>query len=1292
MSLSPILLGLTNTVVFRVDNTGGQTLTGLNVTKSGANADDFTLVQPSLTDLSANQYDFFTVQYQLKTPGPHTVTLHVASNDPDENPFDLTLQVTGVDYLLKVDAPDGSPIAYGTLMDYGTVVPGASKSLTLTLRNTGTLDLFAVGASVWGTSEQSFLITRQPADRLAPGESTTMTCTFTPVSHNMHTAELRISNSHAGFRLPLKGLGQGPEIKLWRQPVVTEYIHNSYDYYGLLHMGATSATKSILVKNVGTAPLTDLSASVKGACPEDYVILNPLPSVLDRGQSAILEIRFKPTAIGVRSAYLDILSNDLEEGDFHINMGGEGAIPEIHVEELDGTEIPSGTLHDFGTWEITKINYVEHYIRIKNLGLGTLAISHVGPEGGDAGEFGDTLAPPQYMLPVRIAQGAAAVVLLRYLASTPGVKNSKFIIRSMDLDEPVYEIPLKATGTRAELTLEHPAGTPVSLATGRTLAPVAIGGSGDFPLILKNSGTAPLTPTVTLTGTNASLFTLLSAPTGPVAPGDSVTVILRYAPQSLVPQVATLRVNGNFSKIYAQNTIDIPLTATGALSTIAFSAPVYRVRHGDSVALVTLTRSPAQTPSLVRLDTTEGAPSTVPPFLSAVAGTDYTPLSGQSSMIGFAAGEAQKTVQIPLLAPAARASSNRQINLTLSEPEAGTQLGSPAQAILQILGTDLAKPTLTLKTPAAGKLGDVLPLLVTGIAGDARGVERVEVKLDGAAPLAATLGTTTDPKAVPFSMPLPALADGAHTLVVTAYDLVGNSTTVTRTFTFTRKYPFTVEMRDVGTGELIANAASLAVTYTGGTPLVPSQPTAATRTTALADGTAVKIVATPAKGYALHHWSHTPLGPPTANIFTQGHIASFATLAAPQGNQSTTVQLWVMPTPFNPPSGGSNTLYWYLPPDPLSPYTKLGGFLSATVTPTGSFSCKLTQAGVTYPFNGFFLGSGYAVLIYKGHYATGILFSGRSLRLRHLDGMTAPQAGFDSFTGLANIPWVTGRWGRYSATNKVPNQGLNPPAYTKGSYTMSLKPSDRLQPLPTAQPYPRGAGYASWTLTPLGQATLAGALADGTTFTSSSTLVRGAVNADEVAAPVFLELAPLGSTKKSILLAGDALFDFSSAATVNGDFQWLRPASTDPKVTPYPQGWPGGFYLAGAGRMYLGTQDLQTALSLGPYVPGQANASLTFNLGGLTSSVTKSSFAINKNAIVKLPPADASYTLSIAPVTGLITGTFTPNWSNPSTTKPAFKGILVQGVGAEGFFLHNAKTPLPDKDASGTVSLGAPPP
>ena len=80
---------LSHTLVIR--NPGGKDLTGLGITLSGADATMFSITATPTAPLPHNGTTRFTVRFAPTSAGAKTATLQIASNDADENPFDVVL-------------------------------------------------------------------------------------------------------------------------------------------------------------------------------------------------------------------------------------------------------------------------------------------------------------------------------------------------------------------------------------------------------------------------------------------------------------------------------------------------------------------------------------------------------------------------------------------------------------------------------------------------------------------------------------------------------------------------------------------------------------------------------------------------------------------------------------------------------------------------------------------------------------------------------------------------------------------------------------------------------------------------------------------------------------------------------------------------------------------------------------------------------------------------------------------------------------------------------------------------
>jgi hypothetical protein len=89
-----------------IRNVGVANLLNLGLTKSGTHAADFLLGSLSTTTLAPGASTAFTVTFApgAGASGTRTATLQVASNDPDENPFDIALSGTAYSTTLDTDS------------------------------------------------------------------------------------------------------------------------------------------------------------------------------------------------------------------------------------------------------------------------------------------------------------------------------------------------------------------------------------------------------------------------------------------------------------------------------------------------------------------------------------------------------------------------------------------------------------------------------------------------------------------------------------------------------------------------------------------------------------------------------------------------------------------------------------------------------------------------------------------------------------------------------------------------------------------------------------------------------------------------------------------------------------------------------------------------------------------------------------------------------------------------------------------------------------------------------------
>jgi hypothetical protein len=155
---------------FTIRNNGPLPLTGITPSVlTGPTSSDFTISTLPATTLAQGASTTLGVRFIPSANGKRTATLNIASNDPDENPFDLILNGTGGPPTTpeiavankKVTLADGV-----SEVDFGNLTAGTtSKAVVLTISNAGLASLTGIAATRDGANPGDFTITKTPLTR-----------------------------------------------------------------------------------------------------------------------------------------------------------------------------------------------------------------------------------------------------------------------------------------------------------------------------------------------------------------------------------------------------------------------------------------------------------------------------------------------------------------------------------------------------------------------------------------------------------------------------------------------------------------------------------------------------------------------------------------------------------------------------------------------------------------------------------------------------------------------------------------------------------------------------------------------------------------------------------------------------------------------------------------------------------------------------------------------------------------------------------------------------------------------
>lgn len=200
--------------------------------------------------------------------------------------------------------------------------------------------------------------------------------TFTPTATGIRSASLTV-NDNANSGTQTVGLtGQGAQPPTYIN--ISEYsLEFSPEY-----IGSTSAGQSVIFSNTGNFPVSLSSIALTGTNPGDFGQTSNCGNTIAPEANCTVTVTFKPTAAGIRSAYLMFTDN---AGDYNTNevfLSGTGVQPSSTV------AITPGSL----TFPVQNENTISppQSVTLTNSGSTPLSITLIDTEGPTYYDFSET--------------------------------------------------------------------------------------------------------------------------------------------------------------------------------------------------------------------------------------------------------------------------------------------------------------------------------------------------------------------------------------------------------------------------------------------------------------------------------------------------------------------------------------------------------------------------------------------------------------------------------------------------------------------------------------------------------------------------------------------------------------------------------------------------------------------------------------------------------------------------------------------------------------------------------------
>lgn len=253
--------GGTQQRVYTITNSGTAAIGLGNISFSGGNSGDFTVINQPPGSLPAGGSTNITIEFDPGADGERWTDLTFTNTVAAKSPYTFRIAGTGVTYNLDVRG-NGVIIADGDTTpstadhtDFGSVgVAGDTLTRTYTITNSGNRDLSVSNVFIIGTHASDFTVTAQPSATVAPGATTTFQVQFDPSAVGLRTAEIVFTNTSTTGKNPynfaIQGTGAGSGIT--NSPLSLSFSSTlgslpspSFQTFGVTNVGLGTLTYSL---------------------------------------------------------------------------------------------------------------------------------------------------------------------------------------------------------------------------------------------------------------------------------------------------------------------------------------------------------------------------------------------------------------------------------------------------------------------------------------------------------------------------------------------------------------------------------------------------------------------------------------------------------------------------------------------------------------------------------------------------------------------------------------------------------------------------------------------------------------------------------------------------------------------------------------------------------------------------------------------------------------------------------------------------------------------------------------
>ncbi len=439
----------------------------------------------------------------------------------------------------------GARLSSGSLTFPNQVLTAPSAAQSVTVTNTGILDLSFSSVAIVGTNAGDFSKTSDTCTGAAilPNTSCSVGIAFLPTANGTRTASLQINDNAPSSpqTVSLTGTGAGPAVS-FSSPSIS---------FGRSNLRAATAAQTETITNSGIASLAIASVALSGPNVANFTETGDTctGATLAPNATCAVSLTFTPPQGGTFTATMTVTDNAFDSPQT-VGITGVGDAPAVL---LSTTNLVFSDQNLGATSAASAVT-------VTNTGAENLVISTATLGGTNAADFAKTA---DTCTGATVAPTGTCTVSATFAPSVAGLRSATLTLADNTFDSPQV-VSVSGMGTVPAASFSSSTLTFSHENQGTTSAASTV--------IVTDSGTGKLTiSAVAISGTNASAFakTVDTCTGNTIAPASTCTIGVTFTPASTTSYTAAL----NFTDDASSSPQTVGLSGTGTAPVASLSSP-----------------------------------------------------------------------------------------------------------------------------------------------------------------------------------------------------------------------------------------------------------------------------------------------------------------------------------------------------------------------------------------------------------------------------------------------------------------------------------------------------------------------------------------------------------------------------------------------------------------------------------------------------------------------------------------------------------------------------------------------